>query len=204
VKKQLLIIAATVVIGAAACGGDGDGMGGHNMAGSSTSPPAPTSTTAPEHNDQDVTFAQMMIPHHLQAVEMSKLAATRTENAEVRKLAQQIERAQDPEIKTMTGWLQQWGLQPPGNGGEHAGMDHGGGSDMPGIMSEQDMSKLQKAKGAEFDRMFLTMMIEHHEGAVAMARQEQGKGAYPPAKTMAATIISTQNAEIAKMRQLLK
>jgi uncharacterized protein (DUF305 family) len=206
-KKHLLVIAATVMIAAAACGGDDKGMSGHSMGGSSASPStpasAPASMVAPEHNDQDVTFAQMMIPHHQQAVEMAKLAATRTKSTEVTNLAQQIERAQDPEIKMMTGWLKQWGLPIDQTGMDGMqGMDHGGG--MPGIMSEQDMSKLKKAKGAEFDRMFLTMMTKHHQGAIAMAKQEQSKGSYSDAKTMAGTIITAQQAEIVKMKQLLK
>jgi uncharacterized protein (DUF305 family) len=66
------------------------------------------------------------------------------------------------------------------------------------------MSKLKKAKGAEFDRMFLTMMTKHHQGAIAMAKQEQSKGSYSDAKTMAGTIIAAQQAEIVKMKQLLK
>jgi uncharacterized protein (DUF305 family) len=202
-NKHLLVIAATVMIGAAACGGDGKSMSGHNMGGSSTSPSTPATMVAPEHNDQDVMFAQMMIPHHQQAVEMSKLAATRTENTEVTSLAQQIERAQAPEIKTMTSWLKQWGVPMDQTGMEGMeGMDHGGG--MPGIMSQQEMSKLKKAKGTEFDRMFLTMMTMHHQGAITMAKEEQTKGSYTDAKTMAGTIITAQQAEISKMKQLLK
>lgn len=200
-RKRLLVITATVMIGAAACGGGNGDMAGHDMAGSSASSPAPAPAIAPEHNEQDVMFAQQMIPHHKQAIAMSALAATRAKSNEVKTLARQIERAQGPEIKTMTGWLGQWG-QPADDMSGMPGMDHGGGG--MGMMSDQDMAKLEKATGAEFDRMFLTMMIKHHEGAVAMAEEERAKGAYAPAKTMAGAIITAQNAEIAEMRRLLK
>jgi uncharacterized protein (DUF305 family) len=196
-KKPLFVIAAAVVLGAAACGGNGD-AGGHSMGEPSTSAPA----AASQHNDQDVLFAQLMIPHHQQAIEMSEQAATRAAGPEVKELARQIEQAQGPEIKTMTGWLTEWGAELPGEGGGHGSMGHG--SELPGMMSEQDMAKLNGATGAEFDRMFLSMMIEHHEGAIAMAKDERAKGSHAPAKAMAGQIITAQNAEITKMRQLLE
>jgi len=147
--------------------------------------------SAPDHNDADVMFAQMMIPHHRQAVEMAELAAGKA-GPQVTKLAAGIEKAQGPEIAKMSGWLKAWGERP------HA-MDHG-----DGMMSGADMAKLRGTSGAAFDRMFLTMMIKHHQGAVTMARTERAKGTYRPATSMAASIITTQNAEIAKMRGLLK
>jgi uncharacterized protein (DUF305 family) len=74
---------------------------------------------------------------------------------------------------------------------------------MPGMMSEQDMAKLEAAKGTAFDRMFAQMMIAHHNGAIAMARDEQAKGANPQAKALAVTIEKTQTAEVAKLQQIL-
>lgn len=161
----------------------------------------PVSTTAPtasvaDHNDQDVKFAQMMIPHHRQALEMTKLAETRASSDQVKELAKQIEAVQDSEIQTMSGWLTSWGEQVPG---EHAA-DH----DMPGMLSEQQMKKLESLSGPSFDKAFLEMMIEHHEGAVTMAEEEQRNGAYEPAKQLAGSIISSQKAEIAKMKELLQ
>jgi uncharacterized protein (DUF305 family) len=196
-NKRIFLIAATAMIVAVGCGGNN----GSGQSAGGSSPSAPASAAAQHHNDHDVMFAQMMIPHHQQAIEMAELAGTRAKNPQVKALARQIEQAQDPEIKTMTGWLAQWGVQVPEPGGMEGmeGMDHGGGS---GMMSDQDVTKLQKASGAEFDSMFLTMMIEHHEGAVTMAKQQQAQGTYAPAKTMAATIIATQTAEINQMRQL--
>ncbi|MFD0891019.1 DUF305 domain-containing protein, partial [Streptosporangium algeriense] len=164
------------------------------VASASAVPTAP----AAGHNDQDVMFAQMMIPHHRQAVEMAKLAEGRAAGGQVKDLARRIEAAQEPEIRTMSGWLTGWGAPVPGE--RSVPMDH----DMPGMMSGQAMKELQELRGAAFDRAFLTMMIEHHEGAVAMARQEQAGGVHEPARRMAADIVAGQSAEIAEMRRLLR
>jgi uncharacterized protein (DUF305 family) len=155
------------------------------------------------HNDADVTFAQQMIPHHRQAIEMAELAETRASSAEVKNLAADIKGAQDPEIDTMTGWLESWGEDVPG--GEMSGMDHGDMSmdDMPGMMSEEEMADLEAASGADFDQMFLAMMIEHHEGAIDMAKSEQEDGEYADAIALAEDIEEAQTAEIATMNELL-
>lgn len=177
---------------------------------SSTTSTTPTSASAPapgQHNDQDVTFAREMIPHHRQAVEMAKMATEKASSPQVKELAAKIEQAQEPEIATMSSWLSAWGQPVPGpamGGGGHGG--HGGGSTpaMPGIMSAEQMDELMGASGAEFDRMFLQGMVAHHQGAVEMARAEQARGMYPPAKDLAAEIERAQAAEIAQMNQLLR
>ncbi|MGW0576566.1 DUF305 domain-containing protein [Streptomyces sp. NPDC002920] len=154
---------------------------------------------ASDHNAQDVSFAQGMIPHHRQAVEMADLAADRASSAEVKDLAARIEKAQDPEIAKMTGWLKSWDEKATSTGGGMEGMDHSGmSSDM-----SADMGKLEKASGEAFDSEFLTMMIEHHEGAVTMAGTERDKGEDKAAKAMADDIVTGQSAEIAEMRKLL-
>ena len=157
-----------------------------------------------EHNDADVTFAQEMIPHHEQAIEMAALAETRADSQEVKDLAADIEAAQDPEIETMTGWLESWGEGVPDEG--MSGMDHGGMSsgDMPGMMSEDEMADLHGVSGPEFDQVFLTMMIEHHEGAIEMAQAEQSDGEFPDAIELAEDIETAQTAEIQTMQDLLK
>ncbi len=154
--------------------------------------------TAAGHNDADVTFAQQMIPHHQQAIEMAELAETRAESPEVKDLAADIEAAQDPEIETMTGWLESWGEDVSPSG------EHGGGHDTAGMMSEDDMADLEAASGAEFDQMFLTMMIEHHEGAIEMAKTEQSEGEYADAVELAEDIEMAQTEEIQTMQGLLK
>ncbi|MEU8059164.1 DUF305 domain-containing protein [Microbispora bryophytorum] len=157
---------------------------------------ARTTPTA-DHNDQDVMFARMMIPHHRQAVEMGRLAEDRAADARVARLARGIEAAQAPEIRTMTGWLTAWGEPAPME--SHAPEHHA----MPGMMSPEDMRRLAGLSGRAFDRAFLTMMIRHHEGAVAMARDELRTGVYEPARRLAASIVSSQSAEIAEMKSLL-
>ncbi|MEU7889601.1 DUF305 domain-containing protein [Microbispora bryophytorum] len=161
-------------------------------------PAGPAGTTpAADHNDQDVMFARMMIPHHRQAVEMGRLAEGRAADARVARLAQRIEAAQAPEIRTMSGWLTAWGEPAPMK--SHAPEHHA----MPGMMSPEDMRRLAGLSGRAFDRAFLTMMIRHHEGAVAMARDELRTGVYEPARRLAASIVSSQSAEITEMKSLL-
>jgi uncharacterized protein (DUF305 family) len=161
------------------------------------------SAGASSANEADVMFAQMMIPHHRQAVEMAALAGTRASDPDVKALAGKIEDAQQPEIDTMTGWLAAWGAPAPmpvTSAGEMPGMDHGR---MPGILSEADMRKLAAANGAAFDKQFLTMMIAHHQGAVTMAQGEVAQGADSDAKALAQKIITDQQAEITTMQELL-
>jgi uncharacterized protein (DUF305 family) len=157
---------------------------------------SPTSEDA-AFNDADVTFAQGMIPHHEQAIEMAQMAEERAEDSRVLDLASRIEAAQQPEIETLSGWLENWGVEEAG-GMDHGGTDHGGG-----MMSEEDMAALMAASGADFDRLFLEQMVEHHTGAVEMAEIEIADGQNADAVAMAETIRDTQKAEIAEMRQLL-
>ncbi|MDR7322653.1 MULTISPECIES: DUF305 domain-containing protein [Catenuloplanes] len=203
-------VGTTVVL--AACGG-GDGADGMDHgAGTTTATTPPATATTPSaaasagtgSNAADVSFAQMMIEHHRQAVEMAELAGTRAGNAEVKALAEKIIAAQQPEIETMSGWLTAWGAavpEPSMTGMDMGGMDHG--SSMPGAMSAQDMAGLAAASGGEFDKQFLTLMIAHHEGAITMAQQETSQGASTEAKALAAKIVTDQQAEIVTMRELL-
>ncbi|MFE2634706.1 DUF305 domain-containing protein [Streptomyces scopuliridis] len=184
----------TAALTLAACGGDN----GSPSSAASTSASAPASAAGSAHNAADVSFAQGMIPHHRQAVEMAGLAATRASSAEVKKLAAEIKKAQDPEIKTLSGWLTSWDAQVPSQGS----MDHTGHS-MPGMMGDSDMSTLEKASGPAFDTAFLKLMVKHHEGAVEMARTEKSDGADQSAKDMADAIITSQSAEITRMNTLL-
>lgn len=181
-----------------ACGGTSDSTAGHEgMGGMSSSAPAATMAStqpSPTFNDADVMFAQMMIPHHEQAIQMADLAPTRASDAEVKQLATKIKGEQDPEIQTMKGWLSEWG-QPAASGGM--------GHDMSGGMSEADMKKLEAAKGKSFDKLFTQQMIVHHNGAIDMARTEQAKGMNPQAKELAKNIETGQQAEVAQMQKIL-
>ncbi|PBC60971.1 DUF305 domain-containing protein [Streptomyces sp. Tue6028] len=199
-RAALVAVTATAALVLTACGGDG-GHSGHSAASPSTS----ADPSAGPHNAQDVSFAQGMIPHHRQAVEMAALASHRAASAEVKDLAARIEKAQDPEIATMTGWLRSWGAKVPAadSAASMPGMDHSGHSGMSGMMSTKDMDALKAASGEEFDTMFLTMMVEHHKGAVEMAGTEKAKGRSGSATSMADDIITAQNAEITEMNKLL-
>ncbi|MGW2832285.1 DUF305 domain-containing protein [Streptomyces sp. NPDC001286] len=192
-RTALVATAVTAALVLAGCGNDGGGdseSGGHHASASASS-------GAAAHNDQDMAFAQGMIPHHQQALEMARLAAGRASSPQVKDLASRIEKAQDPEIRTMNGWLKSWGM------GMSSGMPGMGHSSMPGMMDAKDMAGLKKMSGKDFDSMFLTMMIEHHKGAVAMAGTEKAKGSYGPAKSMAGDIVDAQTAEITEMNKLL-
>ncbi|MBO4208481.1 DUF305 domain-containing protein [Micromonospora echinofusca] len=167
-------------------------------AGAST---ADTPTGPARFNGPDVMFAQMMIPHHRQAVEMSTLAETRATDPEVKQLAAQIKAAQQPEIDKMTGWLTAWGRPTAMPGTSNGpGMHHGG---MPGMMTDAEMTDLAAASGTDFDRRFLTMMVAHHKGALTMARDEISSGDNAEAKALAQAILTSQQAEIDTMNRIL-
>ncbi len=154
-------------------------------------------------NAADVQFATDMIPHHAQALSMVDLTVGQDLSPEVEALAEEIRIAQAPEIEEMAAWLEKWGKPIPDTSRDHAGHDMGGATDMPGMASMDDMTALQKATGPEFEQMFLTMMIEHHEGAIEMARSELDDGENVAAKNLAQDIITGQEREITTMQELL-
>lgn len=151
--------------------------------------------SADEHNAADVTFATDMIPHHRQAIEMAELVDARSDDPEIEQLAAGIRDAQDPEIETMSGWLSDWDEPTPA---DMAGMDGG----MSGMMTKEQMGQLEAATGPAFDDLFLAMMIEHHTGAIEMARTEQRDGQYADATDLAGQIEQGQTAELATMQGL--
>jgi uncharacterized protein (DUF305 family) len=150
------------------------------------------------YNADDVAFATNMIPHHKQAVDLSALVPDRSTNAQLSALAQQISAAQQPEINVMKVLLVQWNENPDANSG-HAG--HGGA--MQGMVDATTMTKLQSLTGAEFDKLWLESMIGHHQGAIEMAKAELANGDNVDAKDLAKTIVTTQEAEIGQMKQML-
>ncbi|TDP42458.1 DUF305 domain-containing protein [Nocardia ignorata] len=193
ITRTVLALAAVAVV-AAGCGDDSTT---HTTEHSSTTTASTTSATArTDFDDADVTFLQMMYPHHAQAVEMSKMVPSRTQNQQLIALAAQIEQAQAPEMRQITDLLTSFGKPAPSAEGH-------GGHGMPGMMTEEQMSALEAAKDAEFDRQWLQMMIEHHQGAVAMAQTELAEGINPEAKQLATKIVADQEGEIATMRGML-
>jgi uncharacterized protein (DUF305 family) len=153
-----------------------------------------------DHNDADVQFAIEMIPHHTQAIEMSALTPTRASSAQVKDLAERIEMAQEPEIARMREWLDEWSVDEPDSS---ASDDAHNSHSVRGMMTDEQMRELEQTSGAEFDKLFLEMMVEHHEGAIAMSQTQLDEGRSEPAKTLADQIIKAQEAEIEEMRALL-
>ncbi|MDP9989021.1 DUF305 domain-containing protein [Arthrobacter sp. KFRI-F3372] len=208
-KKTLAISAAAIaaVIALAGCSAGSDagspatsmpGMNHGSSAMPSTSAPATTAAASVDFNDADTMFAQMMIPHHTQAVAMSDIMLKKEGiPAAVRDLATKIKAAQGPEIEKMTGWLQSWG-QPT-----QMPADMPSAHSMEGMMGEDDMAKLEAAQGTEAAKLFLTQMIAHHEGAVMMAKTETTDGKNADAVQLSKDIVSSQEAEIQEMKDLL-
>ena len=146
-----------------------------------------------QYSTSDLMFAQMMIPHHQQAVEMSDIALANSKNEKVLRLAEQIKSAQAPEIEQMKGWLSDAGQNLMGS--------HG--MDMDGMLSETEILALKASTGVEFDRLFLKGMIAHHQGALSMVVMiEDSENA--EAKKLAADIKSSQSAEVTLMESYLK
>jgi uncharacterized protein (DUF305 family) len=216
-KRYLTLPAAALaaVLALAGCGADD--------AGSQTNPGQTTQTSAApqtgaevdaKHNDADIMFARMMIPHHQQAVEMSEIMLAKDKSdPKITDLATRIKEAQGPEIERMTVMLEAWGQQvmmPSEGAGGMEGHDmHGtesteaGMDSMEGMMSEEDLAKLESAQGSEAAELFLTQMIAHHEGAVKMAEQETEQGSNPQAVELAQAVIQDQEGEIQEMKDLL-
>ena len=142
----------------------------------------------------DLMFAQMMIPHHEQAILMAEWAKTRASDPAVKELAAKILSEQGPEIDLMTGWLEQ---------AKQTLEDHSMHMDMQGMLTEQELNKLKSLSGAEFDRYFLESMVKHHEGAVVMAKDFLDSSNQVVVELLE-SIIATQNQEIQKMNDLLK
>ncbi|MFE5617608.1 DUF305 domain-containing protein [Streptomyces sp. NPDC056543] len=193
-------VAALLLAGCGSATDSANGAAGGTKPGTAAS--VSGSPAAGAFNDADVAFAQAMIPHHQQALEMAKLADGRAEDAGVKRIVADVEKAQDPEIRTMRSWLKAWG-KPESAGGSGHGGGHGSGHAMAGMMSEQDMKALESVRGKAFDRKFAELMIAHHEGAVEMAKTEQRDGRDATAKELAGDVVRNQSAEIAELRKIL-
>ena len=186
---------AGVLAAAVAAGGLLAGCGS-NTNPATTPPLAVNSAPAAgqqQHNQADVVFLQKMIPHHDQAIMMSRMARNRAAAPKVKDLAARIEAEQGPEIQQMRSLLTAWGAPAPATPGGMGAMGGMGQGQMSGMMS-----------GTGFDRMFLQMMIVHHQGAIEMSQTELAQGSNPAARRLAQQIITTQQAEIREMQTLLQ
>jgi uncharacterized protein (DUF305 family) len=146
----------------------------------------------------DFSFLRMMVEHHEQALVMTALAARQAEDDRVGRLAERVAAAQGPEIDAMNGWLTR-------NAGHAADEGHAGhtGEPMPGMATEEELTELAAARGAEFDALFLELMIRHHEGGVTMAADALAGIGEATVEQLANDIIATQSAEIGRMEELL-
>lgn len=170
---------------------------------STATPETPAASSAADAAaPADVMFAQMMIPHHAQAVEMSTIMLEKEGMpTEVRELAQQIADEQEPEIAEMRGWLDDWGMPEMGDMSDMGG--HAGHGGMDGMLSEEQLDELRAATGDGAVRLFLEQMIAHHEGAIEMGRDVLDDGRHPDVRAFAERMIDAQQAEIDTMREWL-
>lgn len=146
------------------------------------------------YNSIDVTYAQMMIAHHAQAIEMAGLAPGRAGSTELRALAGRISAAQQPEVDVLRSWLKDRGKPETDPGHDHAGM--------PGMQSAAALAELTAAHGADFDRRFVTMMIAHHRGAQQMAGDLLRGGSDQRMSEMANETAVEQGSEINRLNDL--
>lgn len=158
-------------------------------------------------NDADTQFASDMLQHHAQALAMVDLTVGRDVGPELAALAEDIRAAQAPEIQTFTEWLTAWEQPIPETVRDHANA-HGDGSsvdrEMPGMLSSDEMAELEAARGTDFHRLWLQLMIEHHEGAAEMAAEEVEDGEFGPATDLAVSIVESQGAEVDRMKAMLR
>jgi uncharacterized protein (DUF305 family) len=181
----IALIAAALLLGACSS---------HDMGSMDTGNSIPESA---DFNDADVMFAQMMIPHHEQAIEMSDIALNPNTGASaaVIALATQIKGAQDPEISQLKNLLTTWGMPT-----DMGSMDHS--SMMDGMLSLEEMDVLGQLKGAEFDKAWAKGMIAHHEGAIEMANDVLANGKNSEILTLANAVVSGQSTEIETLKPL--
>ncbi|MEV7202193.1 DUF305 domain-containing protein [Streptomyces griseoluteus] len=206
------LLAAAAVLATGGCSGSADGAdsGAKSAAHSGPSVIAPgkpgeanrtmSAEDAAEQrqddnspNAADRSYARMMIVHHAQALKMTGLAPQRARSTQVKRIAERISAAQGPEISAMKGWL-----ATNGKGG--TAHDHG---TMPGMATEAQLTELRAARGKAFDRLFLKLMIAHHEGAITMATDVKAQGNNIQIEEMADDVIAQQTSEIVRMRDML-
>jgi uncharacterized protein (DUF305 family) len=193
---------------AAACGAGPESIAPIVQPGAPGQPPRPISAreaadlSGVGHTAADVRFMQGMIRHHAQALEMTALVASRTAREDIRLVATRIEVSQNDEIKTMREWLEAVGAQVPDPHAHHGTT----GDPMPGMLSAGEMTRLAEASGEVFDRLFLELMIKHHEGALVMVTElfaNPGAGQESGVFAFATDVMADQQMEIARMRRLI-
>lgn len=208
-RSGLACLGLVLAFGLAACTGDSDdvaptspvvqlgapGEGNHTL-----SPEDAAKLESPKHTEADSQFMLDMVQHHDQAIVMTGLVDDRTENRDIRLLAERMQVSQEGEMDLMTQWLQDR-VVPLTDG--HGG--HDAGHEMPGMLTDEQLARLEAADGAEFERLFLESMIQHHQGALQMVSRlyADGGGHESEIDQFARHVESDQGVEIARMQQLL-
>ncbi|HKS48344.1 MAG TPA: DUF305 domain-containing protein [Amycolatopsis sp.] len=147
-------------------------------------------------NQADITFSQQMIPHHQQSIQLADLTTGRARSEKVKTLANEIKSKENAQIETMTGWLKSWHAEMP--------MNHDmPGMTMRGMLSASDVTAVQNAPAAQFDRAWLTLMARHLGNGVEMAKTVLSSGKHPGTKSLAQEIVTEQQAEITEINQTL-
>jgi len=200
ITRRIAAAAAVVLaLGLAACG-----SADHTTMGSGVTPSHSASTQNTVGNAADAAFLTAMIPHHQQALHMADMALTQSDDQKVKELAATIKNEQDPEITQMQQWLDSGDFPSAGasNSSGMGGMDAMDGM-ADGMMSNEDMDTLMGLQGMDFDAMWLTMMIAHHEGAITMSKKVLATTSDERIRTLANNIITGQTAEITTMKSML-
>jgi uncharacterized protein (DUF305 family) len=195
-RSLLLVAVAAVLLGGCTDAPETPAPAGADAAeGTGIAIPAAASV----HNDTDVMFLQMMITHHGQGLEMTKLAAQKATRAEIKQLAAAIDLTQSEEVKIMTSWLKSWNEGTAVSHDMSAHTDHGG---LPATGPEQ-IAALGKASGADFDRTFLALMSGHQGAAAEMTNLVASAGQNPETREIARRIKESRQAQVAQMITLM-
>jgi uncharacterized protein (DUF305 family) len=211
-KVMVAAIAALALV--AGCGGGGSNSSEQQVAAEATpnivqpgAPGEPSRTLTPEEaakiestpaTEADVQFMQDMIHHHSQAIEMTDWVPSRASSRSVKLIAQRMERSQEGEIEVMERWLQDQGVEAMSDHANH-------GELMPGMLTGEQMDRLEAGDGRRFDRMFLRYMTQHHRGALQMVNdlRESGGGLQSEIDKFAREVATDQEIEILRMQELL-
>ncbi|MCA1836100.1 MAG: DUF305 domain-containing protein [Actinobacteria bacterium] len=185
-----------VAVAAVAAAGLLAGCGGTATSPAAAPPPADRGVSQERHNQNDVVFLQNMLSHHLQTSTMSDLAHTKATSLRVKTIALRIKAAQDQQITRIHNLLGAWGAPDSASGS--------GSGEVPGMLTDQQLQQLKSSTGADFDQLFLQLMIDHQKGAIQMSQTELAQGSDPQARRLAQDTISGQQSEINQMQKLLK
>lgn len=158
----------------------------------------------PGEGSAEAGFARDMSVHHAQAVEMAEIVRDKTESEEIRLLAADMALTQQGQIGRMQGWLDSWNLSATGAEPAMSWMGHPTEGRMPGMASPEEIERLQNAPPAEADRLFLQLMIPHHQAAVPMAEAVMERTDRPEVENLAGAMAATQSGEIRTMREMLE